>query len=460
MTRPKSPHYMLNSPRWLIPITSLAFGGIAISLLVPQEIAAVKQHLEGFPDSHILAHSIRPWILAFLCMMPAIGAIAYRLGGTFDRYLARQFMAIFLICLGTLSGIWLLLDLSENLSDFREVTNRYYVILTFYLLRAPAILMVILPYALLLALIYGLGKFSKNNEIVAMIQSGAGIIRVSAPLMFAGLWCSTFLLGLNYHWSPHADGKRSEMIARANGWPIYDAKNVLYRDPASQRLWMVGAFPENFQRDGYLENVEVTTLNPDNSLKIRLTSPRAHWDRASREWTFEQPLITRYIKGNSPSFENTDGAIIRETWRETPSQIIKPGLSVETLGIPELSSWLASPLAQQVSSNKSSYLTHWHYRWALPLTCVVTVLLAAPLSIHFARRGSGSGISLAILLAVLMLFFSSVSLAFGEAGIIPPALAAWLPNLCFGLLGLWLYHRRITGRPIYQTFLRLLNVNS
>ena len=451
---------MLNRSRWLLPVTSLVFGGIAISILVPQEVAAVKEHLEGFPDSSILAHSLRPWILGLLCLMPAIAIAAYHLGTTFDRYLARQFTSIFLICLGALFGLWLLFDLNDNLSDFKGGgANRYLSVIFFYLFRSPAILMMILPYTLLLSLIYGLGKLSKSNEIIAMIQSGTGIVRVSAPLVFAGLWCSTFLLGLNYHWAPHAEGMRSEMIARANGWPIYDAKNVLYRDPASQRLWLVGAFPDNFQQGGQLHNVEVTTLNPDNSLESRMTSPRAYWKRESREWTFEEPIITRFSKGESPFYEKHEGSFLHKDWKETPSQIIKPGLSVEYLGIPEISSWLASPLARQTVSNHASYLTHWHYRWALPFTCVVTVLLAAPLSIHFSRRGGGSGFFLAVLLSVLMIFFSSVALALGESALLPPLLAAWLPNICFGLLGLWLYHRRLTGRPIYQSFKRLLTVN-
>jgi hypothetical protein len=452
---------MLNSPRWLLPIIFLVLGGLAISFLVPHELAAVKEHLEGFPDSDIFAHKLRPWILAVLCLLPFFAAVAYRIGTTFDRYLARQFMAIFLICLGAFFGIFLLLDLSDNLGDFKGAgTNRYISVFFFYLYRSPAILMLILPHTLLLSLIHALGKFSKSNEIIAMIQSGTGVVRVSAPLVFAGLWCSVLLLGLNYHWAPHAEGRRSEMIARANGWPIYDAKNVLYRDPASQRLWMVGAFPENFQQGGQLNNVEVTTLNPDNTLNSRMTSPRARWDRATREWTFEQPLIARFAEGESPEFESTDEPMVEKTWKETPSQIIKPGLSVEYLGIPEISSWLASPLAKQEITNQSSYLTHWHYRWALPLTCLVTVLLAAPLSIHFTRRGSGSGIFLAVLLSILMIFFASIALALGESAIIPPALAAWMPNMGFGLLGLWLYHRRVTGRPIYQSFKRLLTFNS
>jgi lipopolysaccharide export LptBFGC system permease protein LptF len=64
------------------------------------------------------------------------------------------------------------------------------------------------------------------------------------------------------------------------------------------------------------------------------------------------------------------------------------------------------------------------------------------------------------MLSVLMIFFSSVTLALGEASLIPPVLAAWLPNIGFGLLGLWLYHRRVTGRPIYQSIKRLITVNS
>jgi len=451
---------MLNFPRWLPPLIALTLGMLAALVLVPMEKAAVAEQFFGFPDSHILSNSLRPWILGMVCMMPAVATAAYSLGNTFDRYLARQFASIFLICLAALFGIWLLLDLNDNFGDFKGSKDKLTSVLLFYGHRLPAILLVLLPYTLLLALIQGLGKLSKSNEITAMIQSGTGVARVSAPLIFAGLWCSVLLLALNYQWAPHAEGSRKEMIARANGRPIYEARNVLYRDTDSHRLWLVGAFPENYIKGGYLENVEVTTLRPDTTLKTRMSSPHAWWDRETRQWTFENPLVATFSEGESPAFKQMDTPLIMRTWKETPSQIIKPGLSVEHLGIPELSTWLASPLATQAVSNLPSYLTHWHYRWALPFTCLVTVILAAPLSIHFVRRGNGSGIFLAVVLGVLMLFSSSVSLALGEAAIIPPALAAWLPNIAFTLLGLWLYHRRVTGRPIYQSVKRLLTVNS
>jgi lipopolysaccharide export LptBFGC system permease protein LptF len=54
------------------------------------------------------------------------------------------------------------------------------------------------------------------------------------------------------------------------------------------------------------------------------------------------------------------------------------------------------------------------------------------------------------------LLVSNIILAFGEAGTLSPALAAWLPNIGFALLGLYLFRRRITGRPIYHSLRRLL----
>jgi len=451
---------MSKLPRWLLPLFLILACAALTAILFPLEQATVAEHLEGFPDSDVFANQLRPYILAFLCFMPAIAGVAYSLSSTFDRYLSRQFLSIFGICLGALFTLWMLLDLSDNLGDFSGSKNMAKSVVWFYVFRAPAILLVLLPYSLLLANIYCLGKLSKSNEIIAMVQSGTGIVRVSAPLVFAGLWCSVLLLGLNYHWAPHAEGKRDAMVALAQGRPLLEAKNVLYRDPASQRLWMVSGFPENFQKGEPLQNIEITTLRPDQTIKTRMTSPLASYNRTTREWTFENPLIGRFNEGQAPIFEQMDESLVRKTWNETPSQIIKPGLSVEYLGIPELNSWLKSPLAKQTTSNISAYLTHWHYRWALPITCFVTVLLAAPLSIHFARRGAGSGVFLAVVLSVIMIFVSTITLALGESGSIKPILAAWLPNIGFTILGLYLYHRRVTGRPIYQSVKRLLTVNN
>lgn len=187
----------------------------------------------------------------------------------------------------------------------------------------------------------------------------------------------------------------------------------------------------------------------------RWSASHARWSRDTRQWTFDNAVVCRYETGSPPEFLPTDGPLTIDGWSETPWQIIKPGLRAEHLGIPDLNAWLRSYALHAQSADSSPYRTHWHYRWALPFSCLVTVLLATPLAIHFSRRGPGGGVFLAVVLAALMLLTNTIILAFGESGILKPALAAWLPNSCFALIGIYLYRRRITGRPIYHSLRKI-----
>lgn len=394
--------------------------------------------------------------MAALCFLPALACLCYSLGGTLDRYITRQFLGIFGICIAALITIWLLIDLSDKVSDFRGTKNIFATILTFYATRSPAIILLLLPYSLLLALLYSLGKLSTNREIIAIIQSGRGVVRTTLPLVIAGFFCTLLTLGLNYHWAPIAEGRQDEILAEASGEAVTEATEVIYRNPENRRLWMIGAFPSDYQKGRPLLNVEVTTTDENRMLHSRLSAASATWDRETRRWTFNQPVVGRYTPGNPPDFLKPEGPLTLDTWSETPWQLIKPGLAAAHLGIPDLNTWLDSNAQHNRFADPAPYLTQWHYRWALPFTCLVTVLLATPLAIHFSRRGPGGGIFLAVVLSALMLLVSNIVLAFGEAGTLSPALAAWLPNIGFALLGLYLFRRRITGRPIYHSLRRLL----
>jgi LPS export ABC transporter permease LptG len=444
--------------RLLLTLALAVLGAGLCALLLPGEWRSINEQLTGFPDSDVAAHRARTYVLGGLCCLPALAMLAYSVGGTLDRYIARQFAAIFTLCVSALFLIWFLIDLADNLSDFRDSANVLVTAATFYGIRAPAIVLLLLPYGLLLSLIYVLGKLSRDREIVAMIQSGHSVIRFTMPLIIAGIWCSLLCLGLNYHWAPHAEGRKSEILEAARGVPITAAKHVLYFNPDERRLWMVGAFPKHYEWGEPLVNVEVTATTPGGGIESRLSAPRARWDRATGVWTFEEPVRCRYTPGQVPEFEALEAPIVQPGWPETPWQLIKPGLAAAFLGIPDLNGWLRANTARQPTlPNRNAaapYLTQWHYRWALPFTCLVTVLLAAPLSIHFSRRGPGGNVFLAVVLSALMIFISNITLNFGEAGLLHPALAAWLPNLVFSLLGLYLFSVRITGRPLYRTLIR------
>lgn len=445
------------STRPLFLSVILAISGAIVGWwFVITESAIVQRHLLGFPNAHAATHLFRPTVLAMLCGLPALATLFYAFGDTLDRYMARQFGGIFGITLGSLFLIWTLIDVNDNLGDFRDSANMLATMGQFYLARSPSILLTLLPYSLLLSLIYTLGKLSKDREFIAMIQSGRSILRITQPLIIAGMFATLLCIGLNYHWAPVSEGNRDAILKRARGLPVVEASNVLYFNALERRLWMIGTFPEHYEKGEPLLDVEITLIRPDHSVESRLTAKRGFWSRDTRIWSFEDAVIARLEPGQPPQFETFAEPLNRGDWEESPFQLIRPGLSPSYLGIPSLTGWLTNYQSSHPMHSPAAYRTQWHYRWALPFTCLVTVLLATPLSIHFSRRGPGGGVFLAVVLSALLLVLSSVTLALGESEIIPPPLAAWLPNIIFTFIGLYLYQRRIAGRPIYQEIRRLL----
>jgi len=440
----------------LLPIALFAAGAGCCALLVPAEAAAVKQQLFGFPDSDVASHQLRPLIVQALCFLPAFASLLYVMGGTLDRYITRQFAEIFGICLTSLFVIFLLIDLTNQVPFFSDSPNKLRDLTLFYQARIPGFLLMLLPYSLLLALLYSLGKLSGSREIIAMIQAGRSVVRITLPLIFIGLILSLFCLGLNYQWAPTADAKALEFRAESKGETLMEATNVLYRNPVDRRLWEVGGFPRDYQFGKPLRNLEVTTTRSDGTLETRLYAKQATWNSPDQSWTFLEPVIGEFARDQAPLFHTiAENSLTIHGWSETPWQLIKPGLPASQLGVPDLTSWLKSKAPQGQFAIASPYLTQWHYRWALPFSCLVTVLLATPLGIYFSRHGASGGIFLAIVLSALMLLMSNVSLALGESGILRPMLAAWVSNIFFAIVGLYLFYRRISGRPIYY-FLRQL----
>jgi len=296
---------------------------------------------------------------------------------------------------------------------------------------------------------------SQSREIVAIIQTGRGMMRLVAPLLVISFFLSAACLIFNYHWAPWAEGYKDTLLTEVKGGRANQATNVLYYEADARRLWKVGEFPMDSTGIAPLLRVEITEMHPDGHLKSRLLSPKATWKRKTRQWTFENPILETFRDADPPVFQTIAEPVVKNGWPETPWQLVKPGLPAPVLGIPELNSWLATN--QDVEwADRLPYLTQWHYRWSQPFICLVVALLAAPLGIVFSRRGATGAVALAVFLCGGMLFVSNLSLALGEAGYLSPALAAWAPNALFGLVALYLFHRRMTGLPIYQTIRRLI----
>ena len=436
-------------------------GTLAALALVPREIQAVNIHLLGFPDSDRTTLNLRPVLLGSLCFLPAIAALCYAFAGALDRYLTRQMLGAVGICSFALLVIYVLIDINDNIDKFQKAENTISFLLQYYLVTLPPVFVLLIPFGLLLGLLYSLGRLSHNREIIAMIQTGRSVARVIAPLGTVGLFLSLACLLLNYHWAPWGEGYREALIEFAKSGSKSQARNVLYvhrdAEQIAHRSWLVGSFPYNYTPKDLILDVVVRSKDEDGPTSV-LYAKSATWSPGSKKWAFNDAirldLRSRLEDGTLAEKFDTDlpNPYLVHDFPETPWQIVTPGLQEDYLGIPELRSWLQQYGGDEWAPRRS-YLTQWYYRWAQPWICLVVVLLSAPLGIVFSRRGTAGGVAIAALLIGAMLLCSKTFLTLGDAGHLSPALAAWATNLLFTSIALLLFWRRLQGRPIYQTIL-------
>src|SRR5437588_6842303 len=134
-----------------------------------------------------------------------------------------------------------------------------------------------------------------------------------------------------------------------------------------------------------------------------------------------------------------------EHWSETPFRLGSANVHAEYLSFPELREYLHFN-SDFPKTLLAPFQTHLQYRLALPWTCLVVVLIAAPLGIGFSRRGILSSVAASIVLVFSMNFLTHLFLALGEGDRVPAWAAAWTPNLIFAVIGVYLLFLRATNR--------------
>jgi lipopolysaccharide export system permease protein len=375
-----------------------------------------------------------------------------------DRYLFRNFIEPFLLAVGAFLGVWLIFDLSDHGADFLRNGASPLQVGMFYLLQLPQILLIALPIAILLALLFCCTRMSRSNEIISMLSSGRSLARVLLPLFTAGIALSGACLWLNYELAPRAEAtKRAALEDIRRSKKQDDAKDQvnghLFRDRLSGRTWFVKRLRPS---SSVMEGVQILQQDERGNIIKKWYAAKAIHDPVTRRWTLQRGMIVDLnAEGEVLKIDNfeQEGQRFLEHWLETPWRIASSRLDPQQLTTPELIEYLANnfdfPPVQL-----APFQTTLSDRWALPWSCLVVVFLAAPLSIVFSRRGSLSSAGLAILLFFMLLMIRSLFLALGKAGRLPPEVAAWTPQLLFLTIGCFLFWLRASNRDIGSLFIR------
>ena len=343
------------------------------------------------------------------------------MGWTLGRYFFVRYATITLwYFLGVYALVYLI--------DFTEFSSRAMglpgfsvpLALTMSLLRTPMIMQQTVPFVALFSGMATLISLNRKYELVIARAAGISAWQFLVPpcvgaLLFGVL--SVAVLNPIAAWGfSKAETIEAELrIGKSNGVAAFAAPWL--RQKTSDGDTVIGARAVLNQG---LELVDVVFLSLDDKGEIfeRRDAARAYlrdgyWElhdvKTLRDGTRLEPLATDRVATN-----------------------LRPEFVQERLARPETIPFFQ--LRQKIEVARSfglradGFATQFHTLLALPLLLIAMTLIAATVSMRFARMGQSATMILGGVLAGFLLYVVTVLVkAFGGSGFVPPFVAAWIP---------------------------------
>ncbi len=354
-----------------------------------------------------------------------------------DRYLLRRFLA----CLGlSAAGMWGLaavVDLTENIDTFIDHRASLSQVGRYYLYRSPYWILLTLPVTTLLATLFCLSSLARRSEITAAKAAGIGLHRFLAPLyafsvVIAGatlLFTDLVVPPATWHYNSTRDEIRS--YRRSDG----SRRQVLLQDVGGQLL-----FARSYDhRRRRAEDVTWEHTRGSRTLE-RATGRSASWRPGDSRWMMHEGHRQLFEESGAVAAFFDSLALTRLTLQ--PEDLARQQREPEEMDFTELAGYVRRARAN--GEDVTRLLVDLHLKISFPFTCLVILLLAAPLGAGARRGGGGRHFGLGVL--ICFAFYGSVKAgqALGWNEILAPWLGAWLANLVYGALAVLLLRRTHT----------------
>lgn len=356
------------------------------------------------------------------------------------RYLLREFLHPLLYCLFAFAMLFVIFDLFDNFSRFMQNELSKGIIAKYYACYLLPTLEYLTPASLLLATLYTLWRFTKNNELIAMRACGISLYAIMRPFLGVALAFTIGSILLKETISPPAT--RWYMDIQTNNYQLRETRLVERRPfyiAPYHREWLVEQF--DMLKPNILHGVRIKQEREDGTRQYEITAQRAEW--LDGVWWFFAPVIQHFSETDHPLGRPEPMApppphsnvAARPDYKEIPSDFVN-----------EIHEWVFLSTAEMIRylrthpnlspDHLARRKTDMHNRIALPWACFVVTLFGIPAGARSGRQSAITGILLAIGLFIGFYGLIQFGLLLGKTEVLPPWLAAWIPNIVFGTTGL------------------------
>ena len=350
-----------------------------------------------------------------------------------DWYIIKKFLGTFFFTLALILLIVVIFDISEKIDDFLEhEVSLKAIIFEYYFNFIPYFGNLFSPLFIFISVIFFTSKMANNTEIIAILNSGMSFKRLLKPFIISAIILGILSFILGNFIIPPSNSERIDFENKYLKNKRYSrAKNIHMQIEPEQYIYM-----ESFNTTrniGYkftLENFK------DGRLQSKLKSDYVQYDTLNHKWTINKYEIREF---QTTGEIITTGTKIDTSLNLSPHDFTKRRSLVETMNMFELNNYITEEElkgSEQIVYHKIEK----HKRIAFPFASIILTLIAVAIASRKIRGGIGVHLGMGMLIAFTYILFMQVSTTFATNSNLTPALAVWIPNLCYIVLaGVLLY---------------------
>lgn len=364
---------------------------------------------------------------------------------TLDLYVARLFVFSWIVCAVSFIGLFVTIEAFAKLDRFLRHEGSLIVTLwQYHAAMVPTIFThYIGPLLTAAAGMFTVTLLGRQNELTAIKAAGVSTYRVLTPVFFFACLFLGLTIWLQEELLPrHREAIRAA-LAMSKGRDLtpdvfYDAEHGL-----SIRVRRYST------TDRFASGIEIVERHENLGVKMKIDAQGMRWipssagNEAGGRWELIDGSTQRWNENGALSVNEDEENFARlKTFfdRKQLDTTLRPiDLETSDLDISYLS-WdeLRTQFQRQPYHRHLSVKLHLHF--AFPLAHILLLLLALPVVLNFQNRSLLLGVALSATIGAAFYFLSSICMSIAQdSAYFSPILAAWLPVMLFGALGITLF---------------------
>jgi lipopolysaccharide export system permease protein len=328
--------------------------------------------------------------------------------------------------------IGIMLNLAEQIGKMIDNEAPLDEILYYYLNFTIYIGSLLFPIFLFLSIIFFTSKLANNTEIVAILSSGVSFGRFLRPYWIGASIIAVIMFIMGMFIVPNASKGYNEFKYeyQKKGKQDRVTSNIFNQLNENDFIYVSSFDPA--RQIGY--NFTFEHFNAQNQLDYKISAANIRWvpkDSIYRLTSYAKRKIGEEREAVETK-RRLDTLFTFKIDDLTPVSYI-----AETKNLFELNNFIAVQ-RKKGASNINAYVLVKYKRWALPIAAFILTIIGVAVSSIKRRGGMGINLAFGMGVAFIYIFFDKVFGTLAEQSGFSPLMAVLLPNLLFGVLGIYL----------------------